>query len=307
MQKLLPILLLLLLIACKKEYSFEQAAGEITDSSGQCQPVVPQGQYRKGSDGNNLQVQLLLNITKTGQYRISTDMQNGISFSASGSFTQVGRQSLLLKGSGVAITDTITVFRVSFGNSHCHFPIRFFTDTGGSSTTTPPPVINTDAMEPNTWWFYDSTQRSTRRGRIDSSVSFFSTNAGTNRLRLQGWPCRFNCDGLSTDSIFIVQLYMPQPTINAGYYPVGNWAAGSNTFQFSNHVSFAGGGSNSFFYFYEASQSQAGFFGFTIKWVRENGKLVRGSFSGTCNWRRNYLDAVGDKRNIRGEFLARLR
>jgi hypothetical protein len=309
MKQLLPIILLIF-TACKKEYSYEAARGVFADSSGQCSRVSTSGAVVPGASASQLRVTLWLNISKIGQYQINSNTQNGIYFSASGRLERTGLQQVQLHAFGVAVADTTSIFTVSFGNSQCTFSIRFATASNNSNPgnpTPPTPIPAESQMEPNTWWFYDSTQGSVRRGRIDSTVSFFETNSLHNRLRFQGWPCRINCNGINMDSVFIVQLYMPQPVVDTGYYPVGNWAAGSNTFQFSNNVMFPGGGSNSFFYFYEASQSQAGFFDFRIRWVRENGKLIRGSFAGRCNWRRNYLDAVGDKRNITGEFLARLR
>ncbi len=66
-----------------------------------CENPQVNGQYTKGKDltpGNY--VELNVNVGALGPYSIQTDTQNGISFSASGTFTKTGPQIIRLMGSG---------------------------------------------------------------------------------------------------------------------------------------------------------------------------------------------------------------
>jgi hypothetical protein len=138
-----------LAISCQKEYSVDtgimpgvSATGTLKDSLGNCQPVTINGTVRVDSilrDTNNVVIQV--NVTAPGSYNISTDVQNGYSFSDSGYFSTIGLQTVRLKGTGRAITATASDFTVTFNNSSCFFRITSTgtSGTGGGGTTPPPP------------------------------------------------------------------------------------------------------------------------------------------------------------------------
>src|ERR1700709_2085712 len=97
-------LTMLVFIQCKKEYSYEGgvAVFTIVNTGGQCAATVS-GNYRTGIalDPSNT-VQLQINVTTKGKFSLQTNTAGGLSFSASGSLTDTGIQTLILSGSGTA-------------------------------------------------------------------------------------------------------------------------------------------------------------------------------------------------------------
>jgi hypothetical protein len=97
------ILILLLLINCKKEYSYEGGTAEFTllDPGAICSNPVITGDYIPGTTLNNHNmVQLTADVTVKGRYSFQTNTRGGILFSATGQFTDTGRQTITLIGSG---------------------------------------------------------------------------------------------------------------------------------------------------------------------------------------------------------------
>ncbi|MEO7121368.1 MAG: hypothetical protein ABIY62_09740 [Ginsengibacter sp.] len=70
---------------------------------------------------NTITLQVLVNTP--GDYHISTDTVNGISFSAAGHFIAPGTQSVVLKGYGSPKTPGLSYFNVKADSSHCSFNI----------------------------------------------------------------------------------------------------------------------------------------------------------------------------------------
>lgn len=143
--KYLAIILggLFLFAACKKELSFENglpqgsASGTLKSESGNCQPVTIKGNYVKDSvltDSNYVEVQV--NFSVAGKYKIATDTSNGFSFQDSGYALNPGLQSVRLKGTGKPVLLQQTNFLVAFDTSVCMFSINV-TD----SVPPPPPIV----------------------------------------------------------------------------------------------------------------------------------------------------------------------
>ena len=128
----LPSLIILIsLIAifttCAKEYSYEGGPGSgyvFIGSPDSCPNPVIAGNYYMGDTlnaGNT--VTLLVDVTSPGNYYIVTDMADGFSFSASGKFSDTGRQEIILTGNGVP--DTTGIFTVQIpGTTGCYFTIN---------------------------------------------------------------------------------------------------------------------------------------------------------------------------------------
>ncbi len=77
-------------------------------------PTGPAGEYKAGIPLNNSNTYTLsLNITEIGTYQILVTTGNGYSFSKSGTFTQTGKQDVVLEGQGTPIngpkTDTMSI------------------------------------------------------------------------------------------------------------------------------------------------------------------------------------------------------
>ncbi len=96
----------------------------ISKYSLQCSTAVVNGNYVKGTAliGTNTIV-LKVNVSEIGSYAISTELTNGIRFSASGNFTSTGAQQITLLGTGNPIVNNdfsiIIKANTVNGNSTC--------------------------------------------------------------------------------------------------------------------------------------------------------------------------------------------
>lgn len=123
-------LLLIVIVSCQKELSFEQgdSPGKGTLQSnvtGDCLPKTVNGSYGVGipliPTSNTITVQV--NITKTGTYVITTDTVNGYYFRATGTFTTLGLTTITLRGNGTPFATGVNNFVVSFDGSVCDIQV----------------------------------------------------------------------------------------------------------------------------------------------------------------------------------------
>ena len=170
-----------LFVACKKELSFENglpmgsASGTLKSESGNCQPVTVKGSYVKDSvltDSNYVEVQV--NFSATGKYKISTDTSNGFSFLDSGYAFTTGLQSVRLKGTGKPIFVQQTNFSVAFDTSVCMFSINV-TDTVPPPIVTPVTSADYFPTSDSSNWTYQFQNGSTASDSIHTAV--FGTDA----------------------------------------------------------------------------------------------------------------------------------
>jgi len=68
-------------------------------------------------------VTLSVNVISIGAYTISTDTVNGVSFTASGTFTVASPQTVILRGSGTPTIGGTFNFSVSGNTNSCSFPL----------------------------------------------------------------------------------------------------------------------------------------------------------------------------------------
>jgi hypothetical protein len=133
----------LLLVACKKETSFEQgtstaSVGSLSvDASGNCLGAVVSGTYFKDTaiKASNY-VDVSVKVDTTGTYTISSDTVNGYFFKASGSFTATGTQTVRLVGGGKPLATGTNIFTVTYNGTVCEFTVTVTAPTGGSSLFT---------------------------------------------------------------------------------------------------------------------------------------------------------------------------
>jgi len=116
--------------ACSKEFSVENglgldvASGSLLDTSGNCQDIAVTGAYIVDSTlGDSNYVDVQVNFLTAGTYSISTDLQNGFSFSDSGYMTATGLQTVRLKANGKPILAKETIFQVTFDSTFCTFAV----------------------------------------------------------------------------------------------------------------------------------------------------------------------------------------
>jgi hypothetical protein len=116
---------LLAFTACKKQPPPQQPArGSLVKDGAQCYPYTVHGNYYNAvpaTDSNYVEIHV--NVTRPGTYRIITDQVNGVTFSASGIFTDTGLNVVHLASTGAFIEHDYTDFNTSFDSASCQFRI----------------------------------------------------------------------------------------------------------------------------------------------------------------------------------------
>jgi hypothetical protein len=97
------LIIVLLFAGCKKEYSYEGgvAVFSLLNANGSCTDPVLSGNYLLGSalDPSNT-VQLQVDVTNIGRFSLQTNRRSGFLFSATGSFSDTGVQTVTLTAIG---------------------------------------------------------------------------------------------------------------------------------------------------------------------------------------------------------------
>jgi len=132
----LSVSLLLLIVSCQKEESFEQgnpSKGSLQNSAGDCLSKKVGGTYtatKSLADSNYIDV--TIDVTQAGHYTVYTDTVNGYFFSGSGTFSTVGSNSVRIKGFGTPVSEGTNDFTVFYDSSFCSVPVIVLPSTGGS-------------------------------------------------------------------------------------------------------------------------------------------------------------------------------
>jgi hypothetical protein len=71
-------------------------------------------------------VEINVNVTSPGSYKITTQKENGVSFSASGIFTDTGMNAVRLRSTGTFLADTIIDYHTSFDSTNCVFRVSIY-------------------------------------------------------------------------------------------------------------------------------------------------------------------------------------
>jgi hypothetical protein len=96
----------------------------LESTGGECSYFV-EGDYMKGvalTSANT--VDLDVNVTKAGNWAVSTVTVNGIKFSGSGNFQGTGSETITLQGSGTPVQSGTFVLPVTVGTSACGFEVE---------------------------------------------------------------------------------------------------------------------------------------------------------------------------------------
>ncbi len=104
----LLFLLVLTIVSCKKETltplpdpTNTSAVFSFADGSGNCYTPIVQGTYYAGIALNSSNIAIIqVFVTKTGTYSILNPTINGYRFTATGTFTTTGLQSVIMQGNG---------------------------------------------------------------------------------------------------------------------------------------------------------------------------------------------------------------
>jgi len=100
------------------------AKGSLVYKGGLCYPSTVHGTYYNGVPAPDTNyVEINVDVTSPGSYNITTDMQNGVTFSASGVFTDTGMNAVRLRSKGAFLDHTFADFHTTFDSTHCEFRV----------------------------------------------------------------------------------------------------------------------------------------------------------------------------------------
>lgn len=303
----IPVFLLalaLLQLACQKELSYEggaelpAATGSLHDSLGNCAPLELSGHFYKGiaPPPSSYYIRLQLQVDQPGSYRLNTGLVNGFGFADSGRFNSPGLQTIILRPYGIPERDSVTPFRLSFGNSVCNFSIDV------QDTLPVPAAGNGPAL--NSWQFYDSTDGTYHSGIIDTSRTTFDVNALWNNLKISGWPV--NPNGINKDTLFNISLFLPQPIIQTGTFDINSGVGGSHSFSYANRDFWVGSGANQYFCYYLSTPAIDPGFQFSLLRYDSSTHILSGRFWGFSRRITNHNDYVGSTDKVSGSFYLQL-
>jgi len=121
-------------IGCKKVQHENPASGSLYSADGNCFVDAPSGTYFTGIASDSNYVLASVHVSSPGSYNITTDKQNGVIFSASGTFTDTGKTSVKLRATGTFIKPVLTYFNLTFDTTMCQFWVPVEDSTGLSMT-----------------------------------------------------------------------------------------------------------------------------------------------------------------------------
>lgn len=256
--------------SCKKSdpSGGRSAQGSLQGSDGFCLPGTVHGAWyagvTPGADTNY--VDIGVNVSRTGSYRISSDTVNGVVFSGSGSFTSTGLQTIRLNASGTFSVVGMANFNITFDGTACGFTVN----------------VTERPLTDNTW--RGTFGGRTYRGSASVVVTFFG---GDNAFDLKG------VYALSPDTTLSFRVRMPQRSdgfgVTLGTYFSSN--PGAHFFLQANGVSFLTA---------QGTGPAVITFQFTNAfWYPNGADMYEGTFSGKC------LDVNGNLVEIKdGAFRA---
>jgi len=119
-------------VSCSKEYSYEggfsggtssgTAVFILEGSPGSCTTAIVEGNYNVDSTLNNSNTATIsVVVDSIGSYTISTNANNGITFTGSGNFTSTGIQNVILTATGKPLA--AGTFTFNPGTNSCSFPV----------------------------------------------------------------------------------------------------------------------------------------------------------------------------------------
>lgn len=124
-------IVVLLCNSCQRELSFEggepikTAVGLLKkDSASNCLPIKINGTWLAGDSVNGSNsIQVIVDITQAGVYKIKTPEINGYYFSAEGEFVNTGQYTITLQAKGKPIKQGKDQFSINFNQSICTIDI----------------------------------------------------------------------------------------------------------------------------------------------------------------------------------------
>jgi hypothetical protein len=141
------------------------AKGTLKDDAGICFPSSVSGTFYNGiTPDDTAFIEVKVNVFSPGTYTISTDLQNGLRFSDSGSFSTTGIHLIKLKPTGKLVSPVLTNFTIRFDTSACPLTLGVLDSA----------TLNKDI---NTWRYTDTKNGITYHGIINAT-HYLSTSSG---------------------------------------------------------------------------------------------------------------------------------
>ncbi|RYZ21507.1 MAG: hypothetical protein EOO16_12735 [Chitinophagaceae bacterium] len=135
----LPALLLVLLVSCRREESLElgiTSRYDFQDVFGDCLGDSVVGNYvaNRTLNGDSSYVLLRVNVRTPGNYSINSDVQNGFSFTGSGTFPDTGLVTLRIPARGTPQQATATTLRFVHDSAYCEVIVNVTATAQGGGT-----------------------------------------------------------------------------------------------------------------------------------------------------------------------------
>ena len=197
--------------ACEKEYSVENGgtpdSGGTTGGTakytfdggtGSCTDAVVSGTYTAGTAlAATNTVSILVDVDSIGTYIISSSTTNGMLFKGTGSFTDVGPQTITLIGTGTpSAAGTVTL---TIGTNGCTFPVTVL-----PNIIVPPPVGGTFQV------------------KINDTLKTFNIQAATLIRSTATNEKRFDLTGISSDGNYRLTITIGDSSSTGNNVGIGN-------------------------------------------------------------------------------------
>ncbi len=200
-KNLFLLLMPFLFSACQRTISWDlDATGTLKDAQGICFPANISGTFYNGitPGSDTAYVEVKVNVFSTGNYTISTDIQNGLRFIDSGFFNTTGIHVIKLKPVGTPVNIMPVNFAVHFDTSFCSFTL----DVKDSTLLTDKTL--------NTWQYTDTKKKITYHGTINATYFLVTPLSGLLSLRHE--------TNIAGDTTFEIGIVYPTENITTGMF-----------------------------------------------------------------------------------------
>ncbi len=186
--------------ACQRTISWDfKATGTLKDAQSICFPANISGTFYNGitPGSDTAYVEVKVNVFSTGNYTISTDVQNGLRFFDSGFFNTTGIHVVKLKPVGTPVNIVPINFTVSFDTSFCLFTL----DVKDSA------LLDKSL---NTWQYTDIKSGITYHGIFNATYFLVTPESGLLSLRQE--------TNIPGDTTFEIGIVYPTENITTGMF-----------------------------------------------------------------------------------------
>ena len=175
-------------------------------NSKNCDSIIVNGTYTTNTQLNASDtISVLVNVTTPGPFKLQTAGVNGMTFSANGNFSVIGKHRITLIGTGKPVSQGSTLFPLQIGTTVCSFQVN----------------VNDSITQDKLYWQY-TTSGLVHKGVMDSAIISTTINmlypANTiYQLVVYGKP-----DGIPGAAItFQIDLYRINHVLSTGSYTPG--------------------------------------------------------------------------------------